>query len=217
MSAEEDFAQEARGLDQVAQPPPAMHRINAKETEPAINSSSSSSIERPSSRRPAETKGKSLDSWKKPSSESSEQAEESHVMEDSPSYRRPTGFPGERDARRKKKSERGERSQERDVQPETTQVSELEAQKQKIQKQLDSLSRLDPTTRDLENADTGKQIRLLEEDLLKLGGVARELVDSFRRSLEQEKQKPSRENHVLEDATMDEHEMAEAQSRKLEM
>jgi hypothetical protein len=216
MSEEEDsrLAQEARGLDRMTQPPPAMHRISAKETEPAI-SSSSSSIERPTSRRPSETKGKSLDSWKKPSPESSEQAEESHAVEDSPSYRRPTGFPGERSARRKRKSERYERSQEREVQPETTQISELEGQKQEIQNQLDSLSRLDPTTRDLGNADARKQIQVLEEELLKLRGVARELVDSFRQSLEQEKQKISRENHVLENAAMNEHEMAQAQSSEL--
>jgi hypothetical protein len=119
-----------------------------------------------------------------------EQAEESHVVEDSSwSYRRPTGFFGERDARRKRKSEHDERSQEREVQPETSQISELEGHKQKIQNQLDSLLRLDPTTRDLGNADARKQIQLLEEEVLKLRGVARELVDPFRQSLEQEKQK----------------------------
>jgi hypothetical protein len=76
--------------------------------------------------------------------------------------------------------------------PRETRSSELEGQKMKIRNQLDSLSRLDPTTRDLGNADARKQIQLLEEELLKLRGVARELVDSFRQSLEQKKQKLSR-------------------------
>jgi hypothetical protein len=52
--------------------------------------------------------------------------------------------------------------------------------------------------------------------LLKLRDDARELVDFFRQSLDQEQQKPTRGNHILEDATMDKHEMAEAQSSKLE-
>jgi hypothetical protein len=54
----------------------------------------------------------------------------------------------------------------------------------------------------------------VERRLLKLRHCP-ELVDSFRQCLEQEKQKPLRENRLFEDARMNEHERAEAQSSKL--